>query len=346
MDFSRRKLEILKAIIGDYIETAMPVGSRTVSRKYMPDLSSATIRNEMSDLEHMGYLEQPHTSAGRVPSQIAYRLYVDQLMGEAVLEEVERQAVRDYFVRHIDEMEQVVRNATRVISAMTNQPAIALTPQLRRTTLKRIQLIPVSRGIALVVIVTDAARVKQCVTRIPPTMEDHELDHISKVLTERFCGHALSDVDVKMAKGLEKEFKEHSGFFESLTERLEDVVVQSDGSDVILEGATRIFDFPEYRDIENARRFLSLMEMRDILQRILVSATKKGKTAVRIGDENLDSSLKDLSVVTATYRVGSRLIGAVGVIGPIRMDYNRAIGVLRQISSSLSDVMTQYMNEK
>lgn len=345
MDFSSRKLEILKAIIGDYIETAMPVGSRTVSRKYMPDLSSATIRNEMSDLEHMGYLEQPHTSAGRVPSQIAYRLYVDKLMGEAVLEEVEQKAVNDYFVRHIDEMEQVVRNAAKVISAMTNQPAIALTPQIRRTTLKRIQLIPVSRGIALVVIVTDAARIKQCVMRVPPKIEDDDLDHISKVLTERFCGHGLSDVDVRMAKGLVKEFGDYGEFFEALTERLEDVVVQSDGSDVILEGATRIFDFPEYRDIESARRFLSLMEMKDILQRLLVSATKKGKTTVRIGDENSDSSLKNLSVVTSTYRVGKRPIGAVGVIGPVRMDYNRAIGVLRQISSSLSDVMTQYMSE-
>lgn len=345
MDFSSRKLEILKAIIGDYIETAMPVGSRTVSRKYMPDLSSATIRNEMSDLEHMGYLEQPHTSAGRVPSQIAYRLYVDQLMGDAVLEEVEKRAVNDYFVRHVDEMEQVVRNAARIISAMTNQPAIALTPQLRRTTLKRIQLIPVSRGIALVVIVTDAGRVKQCVTRVPLTMEDEELDRISKILTQRFCGHALSDVDIRRAKELEQDYREYGAFFESLTERLEDVVVQSDGSDVILEGATRIFDFPEYRDIESARRFLSLMEMKDILQRMLVKATKKGKTSVRIGDENSDSALKNLSVVTDTYRVGHRPIGAVGVLGPIRMDYNRAIGVLRQISSSLSDVMTEYVNE-
>lgn len=344
MNFSERKLEILHAIINDYIETAIPVGSRTIARKYMPNISSATIRNEMSDLEHMGLLEQPHTSAGRIPSQRAYRMYVDRLIDSKTINEVENQRVRDYFLNRAGEMQQMVRNAAKAISQMTNYTAIALTPQLRRTTLKRIQLIPVTKGLALVVIVTDAARVKQKMMHIPGDMDENLLDNLSVVLSARFSGLAIADIDINLTEGIQDVKIKYAAFFRDLSQYLSDIVVKSDGSDVIMEGSMCIFDYPEYRDMERAKRFIQLLENKDLLTKLLSDSTRRG-TSVVIGSENALDELRDFSVVTTAYKVNNRPIGAIGIIGPVRMDYGRVINVLKQVGNALSDVMTTYINE-
>ena len=344
MDFSERQLAILNAIINDYIETAIPVGSRTIARKYMPDISSATIRNEMSDLEHMGLLVQPHTSAGRIPSLSAYRLYVNRIMERHEFDKFTNNNIEDDFERLKGEMLQVVKNAAKVININTNYTAIALTPQLRRTTLKRIQLIPVAKGLVLVVIVTDAARVKQKMINIPANVSESLLDELSFVISKRFSGQAIADVDLNLLDGISDIKKEHPVFFEAINNYLGEVVVKSDSSDVVLEGVKCIFDYPEYREVSHAKRFINLLDSKELLQQLLADSTRRG-TSVIIGGESNYSELKDFSVVTTSYKVGSRPIGAIGVIGPVRMDYPRVISVLEQTGKALSKVMTSYINE-
>jgi heat-inducible transcriptional repressor len=344
MEFSDRQLAILNAIISDYIETAIPVGSRTIARKYMPDISSATIRNEMSDLEHMGLLVQPHTSAGRIPSHTAYRMYVNKIIREHKSDDIKDIHIADDFERLKGEMLQVVRNAAALISINTNYTAIALTPQLRRTTLKRMQLIPVTKGLALVVIVTDAARVKQKMIQIPANVSESLLDELSFVISKRFSGQAIADIDLNLVDGISDIKLKHPVFFEAINNYLSDVVVKSDSSDVVLEGVKCIFDYPEYRDVSHAKRFINLLDSKELLQKILSDSTRRG-TSVIIGGENSYEELRDFSVVTTSYKVASRPIGAIGVIGPVRMDYSRVIAVLEQTGKALSNVMTSYINE-
>ena len=344
MEFSERQLAVLNAIINDYIETAIPVGSRTIARKYMPDISSATIRNEMSDLEHMGFLVQPHTSAGRIPSQTAYRMYVNKIMEEHNYDKFENNNIAGDFDRLKGEMLQVVKNAAKLININTNYTAIALTPQLRRTTLKRIQLIPVAKGLVLVVIVTDAARVKQKMITIPANVNESLLDELSFVISKRFAGQAIADVDLNLLDGISDIKKKHPVFFEAVNNYLADVIVKSDSSDVVLEGVKCIFDYPECSDVSHARRFINLLDSKDLLQKLLSDSTRRGTTVI-IGGENADKELKDFSVVTTSYKVGSRPIGAIGVIGPVRMNYPRVISILEQTSKALSNIMTSYINE-
>lgn len=342
MELANRKMDILKAVIDDYIATAMPVGSRTIARRYMNTLSPATIRNEMSDLEEMGYLAQPHTSAGRVPTDKAYRLYVDRLMRVLPLGEEEEDAVRERFYRRMDELEQVIRKTAQIISDLTQYTSLVLAPQMRRTTLRRIQLVPINRDMALVVIVTDATVVKDVVIRIPEGMDDERLDDISRMMTRRFAGHSIADMDVFLMEGLEREIKRFRDFFTDLMNAMGDSIVQPDWQDLVMEGAINIFNYPEYQDITRARSFLTMLETREKLYRILSRRTRMEMT-VTIGDENEDTALKDCSVVTATYRVSGRPMGSIGVIGPTRMEYGHVMSVLDLIGRHLGELISLYI---
>lgn len=344
MDMSQRKLEILKAIIDDYIVSAVPVGSRTISRKYMPNFSSATIRNEMADLEEMGLLTQPHTSAGRVPSDSAYRLYVDHLMNADALTLEEVESIRQAVNRRTDEMEEVIRRTASVVSDLTRYTALVLAPQLRRMTLRRIQLVGLTRGTALVVIVTDAAVAKDSIIRVPENMDDDDLAEISRRLTQRFAGHALTDVDVHMLPGMQHELRQNREFFENLMTVLEDTVVQTDGTELVMAGAVNILNYPEYQDADRAKSFLQFLQTREHLYRLLAGRTKR-EYSVTIGGENDEPDLRDSSLVTATYRVGNRPMGTIGVIGPTRMNYPRVMQVLRLMGRSLGETYARALHD-
>jgi heat-inducible transcriptional repressor len=344
VDNKERKLDILKVIVDDYIATATPVGSRTVSRRFVPGLSSATIRNEMSDLEEMGFLIQPHTSAGRVPSQSAFRVYVDELMDRDVISPEEEAAINNYYMRHIGDMENLMRCTASLISALTNQPALALVPQLRRTTLKRLQLIPIIKGAAMVVIVTSTARVKQKVIRVPDNVGDDVLNAISTMMTARFVGHSIADIDISNIATMSDGFLMDSKLFQAIEECILDALVLPDGSDVMIEGTSCAFDYPECKEIETLKSFIGNFENKVRLQRMMTEALRREAT-LQIGKENVDDWLKNLSVATAPYKVHGRSVGSVGVIGPVRMDYARVIKIIDLVSNNLSKVMSLYINE-
>ncbi len=344
MSFDKRKLDILKVIIDDYIQTAQPVGSRTVSRKFEPAFSSATIRNEMADLEEMGLLEQPHTSAGRVPSQAAFRIYVDKLMGDSTISPDEKVAVDNFYRRHIGDMENLIKSTASLISALTKQTAVALVPQLRRTTLKRLQIIPIIKGAALVVIVTSTARVKQTVIRVPDNATDHVLQAISTMMTARFAGHSIADIDVSRIGSIADGYLMNSELFKAIEECILDALVLPDGSDIMVEGTKCAYEFPEYSKIVDLKEFMTKFENRVRLQRLMTEALRHER-CIFIGDENENEWLKDLSLITAPYKVHGRSVGSIGVIGPMRMDYARVTESLDLVSLNLSQVMNLYINE-
>jgi heat-inducible transcriptional repressor len=337
MDDSRmdaRKERILRAIIDDYILTAMPVGSRTISRKYETSLSSATIRNEMSDLEELGYLAQPHVSAGRVPSVKAYRLYVDELLeGKPVPQD---QAAREYFSQRVRQMEDVITSAAQAISEITRYTAVVMMPKQLEMRVSCLQLVPMPRGAALLVIVTDSGAIRDTVIHVSENLDGDALYAISRMLTERLAGRTLQQVQ-EMLGAYSRQEGADARVLQGISELASQMEKQSSTDSVTVGGTHNILNYPEYSDVEKARAFLSILEEKEKLLD-LVSGSDAAFT-VRIGPETGVPEMMDCSVVTASYQVGMGHRGSIGVIGPTRMPYGRVLSVLSAIGSALSDML-------
>ena len=340
MKLDARKLQILQAIINDYIMTAEPVGSRTLAKKYGLGISSATIRNEMSDLEEMGFLEQPHTSAGRVPSDKAYRLYVDKLMQVRSLDEQEAEYIKETYETRILQIEQIIFHTAKILSEITNYTSIAMAPQLSKVMIRHIQLVPVDDGFALLVIVTSSGILKDTLIRIPEGIDSDYLYRISNILNEQFRGKTLDRVNVRDLAHIREEFVENRKFFNGLVDILTQRFRESEKREVYLGGTANIFNFPEYQDIIRARSFLNLMEEKDLLYDILANSTDDG-VVVSIGAENSYEELRECSIVTATYSLEDRVLGTIGVIGPTRMEYSKAVSVMDYMGKALSRYLTR-----
>ncbi|MEG1547856.1 MAG: heat-inducible transcriptional repressor HrcA [Clostridia bacterium] len=343
-DLDIRKIRILQAIIDDYILTAAPVGSRTISKHPDIGLSSATIRNEMSDLEELGYLEQPHTSAGRVPSDKAYRLYVNSIMQKSRLSADEMQYIQRHFSNTLDEVERIVRQTAWVLSNITNYTSMVLKPQIHTVKLKHIQLVPVSEGKALLVIVTDAGITRDAIIRIPHDMDVTQLERLSHILTAKLTNSRLDNVSNVLIPELAAQIGEHREFLNAMLETVQRSM-QPTGGNVELSGKTNILNYPEYNDIDKAKSFLAAIEEQDVLYKMLTDASKV-EFSITIGNENNSTDMKDCSVVTATYKVGDVSMGSMGIIGPTRMDYSRVLAVLGYIGKSLSDILTNMFEEE
>jgi heat-inducible transcriptional repressor len=334
-----RKFRILQAIIDDYILTAIPVGSRTISKKYEMGLSSATIRNEMSDLEELGYLDQPHVSAGRVPSTKAYRLYVDQLLATGRISADDLDSVRTHFSQRTGKMEDVISRAAQALSSITSYTSLVLGPKGSETTIRNLQLVPVSQNSALLVIVTDNGIVRDAIIHVDSDLDGDALYAISRTLTERVAGHRLSDTQ-DVLRAMRREFAEKRKVLDGVSDLVADVENQQASAKIAFGGTSNILSFPEYNDVEKARTFLSLLESKDTLIRLLEQHQNVAFT-VRIGPETGVPELRDCSLVTATYSIGDHTHGTIGVIGPTRMQYGRVLGVLSAMGEQLSRLLTQ-----
>ena len=337
MRLDERKFLILQAIIDDYITTAMPVGSRTISRKSGVGFSPATIRNEMSDLEELGYLDQPHTSAGRVPSVKAYRLYVDHLMKEARLTNDEREQMHEHLNQRSAQVESVIRSAANVLSDATHYTSVIVAPKLGTLRIKHVQLVPVAEKTALMIIVTNAGIVKDAVIRIPEGLDADHLYAISRMLTQKLADKPLDAVRQSFSEMLRDAEINRKLLGETLNV-LEHKLEEDDSTDVIIGGGSNLLSYPEYSDVEKARNFLSVLESKDTLRRV-VGRDGGMEVTIRIGPENGVPELSDCSIVTARYRVGDNSSGTLGIIGPTRMNYNRVISVLDFMGRALSEVL-------
>lgn len=333
-----RKMRILRAIIDDYILTGVPVGSRTISKKYETSLSSATIRNEMSDLEELGFLDQPHVSAGRIPSAKAYRLYVDSLLENGLIPDDSAESVLGHFTGRVHQMEDVIDHAARVLSSLTHYTAVVLSPKGAEPRLQTIQLVPVSVGSALVVIVTDQGLIRDSVIRISGEMDGDTLYAISRTLTNELRGHTLMQACeilpelIRRMEGNDEVLRGLYGFFSEGKQ-------SSRSPHVAVGGTSNMLSYPEYNDVDKARTFLSLMETRDKLADIIRGSGEMAFT-VRIGPETGVPEMADCSIITASYSTRGGQQGTIGVIGPTRMRYSKVISVLNMMGHQLTDMFS------
>lgn len=335
-----RKFLILQTIIDDYIMTALPVGSRTISRKSGVGFSPATIRNEMSDLEELGYLDQPHTSAGRIPSDKAYRLYVDQLLKVGALASEERMRIHDYLESRSSQVETVIRSAAQVLSDATQYTSVIIAPKLGSLRIKHIQLVPVAEGSALMIIVTNLGIVKDAVIRVPDGLDADDLYSISRMLTRRLADKPLQDVRQIFSELLRDSENNRKLLGEALCV-IEKKLASDDSTDVVVGGSSKLLDYPEYSDVEKAKNFLTVLESKDKLRQ-LVTQDGGFEVSIRIGSENAAPEMQDCSIVTVRYSVGDSSTGTMGIIGPTRMNYNRVIPVLEFMGRAVSEMLSRH----
>ncbi|MDF2532927.1 MAG: heat-inducible transcription repressor HrcA [Clostridia bacterium] len=339
MNLGDRKRLILQAIIEDYINTAEPVGSRTISKKYLTNTSSATIRNEMADLEDMGYIEQPHTSAGRIPSDKGYRLYVDQMMGQQSLNKSQDDMIKKEFTDTLGEIDRLIKHASKLLSQMTQYTSIITTPQVKKTYLKHIQLIKIDSGTVLAIIITDAGIVKNSVLRLMRDVPNDVLEKISKTLNDSLCGVCVEDIAGIILQDSNEGYAGYKEIVEQILPELIQTLIYSDKVEVYHDGAANILNLPEFNDISKARRFFNTLEEKDLLFNVLKDSQEN--INVSIGSENKYEQLQNCSLITATYKVNGKTIGSIGVIGPTRMEYSKVISIVDCMTNNLSDILTK-----
>lgn len=341
---NERKLKILQAIIEDYIETAEPVGSRTLSKKYDLGVSPATIRNEMSDLEELGLIIQPHTSAGRIPSDKGYRLYVDQFMSLENRAKIESTYLELEILNKVAEIEQILQYSSKLLSQVTNYTTVAVTPHVKESKLKHIQLVPIDAINMLAVIVTDSGIVKKPVIRMNNSVSESGFQMMSNFLNDKLHGLTIKNIETSLFHILNEEIINFSNVMDTIIPEIFKSLDESSEIDMFFNGAMNIFNFPEYNDIFKAKSFLGLLEEKELLSSLITSFDSEG-LRVSIGSENIYEEAKDCSLVTATYKENDTILGWLSVIGPTRMDYSGVVSVMAEISKSINDLLKNRYNK-
>lgn len=342
-----RKLRILQAIIDDYIHTAEPVGSRSIAKKHELGLSSATIRNEMADLEEMGFLEQPHTSAGRVPSDKGYRLYVDQLMQIEQLSEIDIEKIRTDMDIRINELSQIIRNASIVMSKITKYTSMAVTPHIKKSALKAVQVVPIEQGKALVIIVTDSNIVRNSLVRITEKITPDFLIQVSNMLNDKLKGFTL---EMLKSNILNTEVEQLTALpynlIKPILDGIEDLIRTIDQPEIYLEGTTNILNFPEFKEVQKAKEFLNILDEKKLVSDLLIgNLYRNNDIIIQIGNENIIEGIKDCSLVTASYSVGDHVIGTIGIIGPTRMEYSKVVSSMNHIRNKINQEILKLLGD-
>jgi len=335
MEMNERKLKILQAIVSDFIHSAEPVGSRTLSRKYDMGISPATIRNEMSDLEEMGYLTHPHTSAGRVPSAKAYRMYVDDLMKKKELNEEEKMAIAGRIRSNVSELEKVAAYAASLLSELTNLTSFATTPVPQEERLRYVNLLPADERTVVLMIVAESGKVSNTVLRLQVPYTEENLSLLSKVITHNYKGKALSDILTQdIIQLIHSDMAALSQLAENIVPNFVSTLENMLNVDLYMDGLTNIFSIPEYNDIDKARMFLEMVNRKKDFTDVLLH--RDNGVIITIGEENDDEVMKDCSLITATYRINGKLVGKLGVIGPTRMKYDEVTSVIEYLTDNIT----------
>ncbi len=338
MELDDRKWTILKAIINTYLETGEPVGSRTISKYADLNLSSATIRNEMSDLEDMGLILQPHTSAGRIPSDAGYRLYVDRMMEEKDKEVTD---MKELVIQRQDRMELLLKQMVQILAANTNYAAMITGPQFQKTKLKFIQLSIVSDSQILATIVTEANVVRNKMLDMP----DHGLDHqtvldLNVLLNTALNGLAIDQINLATISKLKEQAGPNSDVVNSVLDAIAEAFQEDGDLEIYTSGATNIFRYPELSSGEKAAELMEAFENKEDLAGLIAPSDQEPGTGIQvyIGQESSVESMQDCSVVTATYQLGDGMYGRIGVVGPKRMDYDNVVNILKTLTAQLDQI--------
>ncbi|KMY50858.1 heat-inducible transcriptional repressor HrcA [Peribacillus loiseleuriae] len=338
-----RQLLILQAIIDDFIRNAQPIGSRSLSKKEGIAFSSATIRNEMSDLEEFGFLEKTHTSSGRIPSEKGYRYYVDHLLAPQSLKTDDRRIIRSIFADRIYELEKIVQKSAKILSELTNYTSIVLGPKVKDNKLKKIQIISLSRETAIAIIITDTGHVENKVISLPPSFDMNEIEKMANILNDRLVGVPLAELRDKIYKEVAVLLSQHIHNYGTLVTSLAETLDISNPPKLFFGGKTNMLKQPEFHDIDKVSSLLSLIEQEQGLYEIMKQ--NPAGIHVKIGRENNNVLLEDCSLITATYSVGQQQVGTIAILGPTRMEYSRVISLLEFFSKDMTALLTKlYQN--
>ncbi len=333
-----RKMKILQAIIRNYLETGEPVGSRTISKYTDLNLSSATIRNEMADLEELGYILQPHTSAGRIPSDKGYRLYVDHMMAD---KEREVNEMKEMLLEKEEKMERLLQQAAKVLASSTNYAAMVSTPRMIGNKLKFIQLTKVDANQLLAVIVAEGNVIRNQILPVEEELSDETILKLNILLNTQLGGLSVNEISLGMISAVKQQAGIHSGIVGDVVDAVAEAIQSDEDLEIYTSGTNNIFRYPELADQKRASELITTFEEKEELTQLVqetLSDEKGTGIQVYIGDESPVENMKDCSVVTATYELGEGMKGTIGIIGPKRMDYEKAIGSLKTIMTQLEDV--------
>ena len=342
MDLDDRKKKILLAIIKTYLETGEPVGSRTISKIEGLNLSSATIRNEMADLVDMGYILQPHTSAGRIPSDKGYRFYVDQLMAEKEqqIEERERETdeMKEMLIDKADKMERLLKQVARSLSVNTNYAAMISAPRYNGNRLKFIQLSRMEEKRIVAVIVAHGNMIKNQIIDIDEPIDDETLLKLNMLLNTNLNGMAIEDISLSIIARMKQQAGDQAGIIAEVIDAVAESIKADEDLEIYTSGANNIFKYPELADNQSASEIITAFEekkqLTDIVYETLSHSDERG-IQVYIGEEAPVANMKDCSVVTATYELEEGLHGTIGIIGPKRMGYDKVLSTMKKLTSEL-----------
>lgn len=332
-----RKIKILEAIINDYIRTGEPVGSRTIAKNHDLGVGPATIRNEMSDLEDLGFLEQPHTSAGRIPSSKGYRLYVDSIMDQQMLSKDEELRIKQYLIDSaMLEVNKIVKSASELLSELTNLTCIVSTPSMKMSRVKSIQIVKVDDRSLLAVIVTDSGLVKNNLIKVNYAPEIGSIEEINYLLNKNLVNLTIDQINLEVINNLKKDLGGHDELFNAILPALYNCLKEDDTSRVFMEGTTNIFNYPEYNDIDKAKRILSLLHDKECVLELL---EPNKDITIKIGEENYLPEASECSVISCEYSLGNNAKGTIGLIGPRRINYSKVIAIMAQVMNELNKTL-------
>ena len=335
-----RKQKILQAIIDDYISTAEPIGSRTIARKYNLGVSSATIRNEMADLELLGYLEQLHTSSGRVPSGKGYRLYVDDLLAPSKISEKEINLIASWYNSRTKSIEEVFQETAKIISRLTKNVSLVMAPQLSQSNFRCLQFVALDKNQAIVIVMTDAGFIENKIIDIPHGTSIEDLQKIATIINGHLSGLMLDEIKTSLIKKIKNEV--NLDLFEATFDSILKALAIEKKERLYLGGTTQLLSQPEFRNVEKVKDILTMLEEEQLLCDLLNSQNGDGVT-VTIGQENKYSGIKDCSIIKATYHIKGKVIGTVAVLGPTRMEYGKIITLLEFMHGNLGQILKKYI---
>ena len=341
MEMDSRKQKILEAVVLDYIETAEPVGSRTISKKYNLGVSSATIRNEMADLEEMGLIEQPHTSAGRVPSDAGYRYYVDYLMSRSDIKQEAKQEAKQLIQRAVKDKQQqvsdVLRDSMKMLADVTNCTTVMMLDDRKSSKLQLLQLLLVEPGKALMVIITEGDKIENRFLEIPESMTKEDLELVSMMMNQNLRGLKVDDWQRNILENIFQNLSRQRQVVDCALEMLSSILnVQGKDKKIYLDGGLNMLSQPEFKDVNKVKHLLQSLEQQEVLTQLMEGDTETGIT-VKIGSETGLDEVKDCSVIVASYKVKGETVGKVGLIGPTRMDYATAVSMLNTMAQTLEE---------
>ncbi len=335
-----RKQRILQAIIDDYISSAEPVGSRTLARKHDLGVSPATIRNEMADLEMLGYLEHIHTSSGRIPSSKGYRFYVDGLIPPKPVSDEEKSLIDRWYKARVKRIDEVFQETARLISQVTKNVSIVLAPQVSQAAFRCLQFLPLDDHRAIAVIMTDAGFVENKIVEMPSGAAFEDFQRMAGVINRSLAGRILRSIQGTAMKQIRDEIQDES-LYESALEVIRRALDSEKRERLYLGGATHMMEQPEFQDVDRIKDILLMLEEEELIKDILHAHRGEG-LEVSIGQENENSRIKDCSIITATYHLDGELLGTIAVLGPTRMEYGKAMSLLEYMNTNLANVIRRF----